>query len=443
MSKKEKITLQKEVATRKVEIPSNLVWFAYNVLANLPFFAPKYHPTYIIRDNPKDCPTGCFVIWNHLSRRDYLFLKVMLHPRKFNMVAGYAEFFRSHLAWLFKVAKVIPKKPFYNNDMGCVVAMTKIIKKGGVVTFSPEGTASLFGDNQPITPGTARFLKKMNVPVYCADYRGHLLSSNKVYMKDKPGKTEITLYKLFSPEDLQKLEPEEIETKINEVFHHDDFEWNKVKQYRYKGKNNMCTRLEDALYECPKCGKRFTTLGTKDTLKCLECGNGFTFDDRYNMTPLHEDDVLASSPSKWAQWERQNIIKEIRKDPNFEFKGHYKIGGLPLYKTLKKHALCEIQGEADFIVNHQGVHIIGTRNNEPCEIHMLYKDLYSPCLEDDFGTLTFYPDGVSTDVVIDDRKGGYLTMLIQEMHRLHENYWKNFPWFDYMYENLDEPSKLN
>ena len=40
------------------------------------------------------------------------------------------------------------------------------------------------------------------------------------------------------------------------------------------------------------------------------------------------------------------------------------------------------------------------------------------------------------------KKGGYIYMLIQEMHRLHVNYWKNFPWFDYMYENLDEPSLL-
>ena len=86
--------------------------------------------------------------------------------------------------------------------------------------------------------------------------------------------------------------------------------------------------------------------------------------------------------------------------------------------------------------------MIGTRNNEPCEIHMSYKDLYCPCVEDDLKTLTFYPDGVSTDIVINDKKGGYIYMLIQEMHRLHVNYWKNFPWFDYMYENLDEPSLL-
>ena len=442
MSKKEKQTLQSEVATRKVDFANNLVWNLYDLLAHMPFFAPKYHPTYKIIDNPVDCPTGCFVIWNHLSRRDYLFLKIMIHKRKFNMVAGYTEFFRSHLAPLFKLARIIPKKPFYNNDMQCIVAMTRIIKKGGIITFSPEGTSSIFGDNQPITPGTARFLKKMNVPVYCADYRGLYLSSNKVDTKDRPGKVEITLYELFDKEDLEKLSPEEIDNKINEVFHHDDYEWNKVKQYKYKGKGRMASNLDDMCYECPKCGKRFTMVAKQDEIQCSNCGNGVRFDERYNMTPLIEDAVLPSTPSRWTHWERQNIIKEIRKDPNFEFKGHYQIGGLPKYKTLKHHKLCEIQGEVDFIVNHDGVHMIGTRNNEPCEIHMSYKDLYCPCVEDDLKTLTFYPDGVSTDIVINDKKGGYIYMLIQEMHRLHVNYWKNFPWFDYMYENLDEPSLL-
>jgi len=442
LMKKEKLTLQQQVARRPIAPASNFIWFLYGCLARMPFFAPKYHPTYIIKDHPKDCPTGCFVIWNHLSRRDYLFLKNMLAPRKFSMVAGYSEFFRSHLAPLFKLARIVPKKPMYSNDYASVGAMMKLIKQGEIVTFSPEGTSSIFGDNQPCTPGTARFLKKMNVPVYCADYRGLYLESNKVDIEDKPGKCEITLYKLFTPEDLQKMSPEEIDTKINETFHHDDYEWNKVKQYKYKGKGKMCSHLDDMIYECPKCGKRWTMVANKDQIQCSECGNGFSLDEYYNMTPLIEDAVIASTPSKWSQWERQNIIKEIRKDPNFEFKGHYPIGGLPKYKYLKNHAICEIQGEADFIINHEGIHIIGTRNGEPCEIHMSYKDVYTPCVEDDLQCLTFYPDGESTDVIVKDKKGGYIIMLIQEMHRLHVNTWKNFPWFDYMYENLDEPSEL-
>ena len=436
------MTLQEEVNSRKAKIPNGFIWFLYQTLAIMPFFAPKYRPKYEIIDNPKDCDTGCFIIWNHLSRRDYLFLKVMLHPRKFNMVAGYTEFFRSHLAWLFKVARVIPKKPFFNGDLNPIVSMTKIIKKGGVVAFSPEGTSSVFGDSQPITPGTAGFLKKMNVPVYCADYRGHYLSSNKVDIKDKVGKVEIKLYKLFTPEDLSKLSVSEIDSKINETFNHDDYVWNQEKQIRYKGKGRMASHLDDMCYQCPNCKEEFFMTAKKDDLFCLKCGNGVHFDERYNMIPLNKNDILPSTPSKWAQWERQNIIKEIRKNENYEFKRHYKIGGLPDYRMLKHHKLSEIQGEVDFIINHEGVHFIGTRKGEPYEVHMSYKELYCPCVEDDLQTLTFYPNGESTDIIIDDKAGGKIFMLVQEMHRLHDNTWKNFPWFEYMYENIDEESAL-
>ena len=40
----------------------------------------------------------------------------------------------------------------------------------------------------------------------------------------------------------------------------------------------------------------------------------------------------------------------------------------------------------------------------------------------------FYPD---------KRVVGKIIMLTEEMHRLHVNKFKNFPWFDYMYENKE------
>lgn len=41
----------------------------------------------------------------------------------------------------------------------------------------------------------------------------------------------------------------------------------------------------------------------------------------------------------------------------------------------------------------------------------------------------FYPD--------DSRFTAKAIMLTEEMHRLHINRWKNFPWFDYMYEGKE------
>ena len=162
---KEKLTIAEQLAKREYKTPSGIAWFFYGVLARLPFFGPKYHVTYKKIDDINKYKGPAFIIWNHQSRRDYLFLKNLIAPHKFNMLAGYQEFFRKKFTWLFKKAQVIPKKNF-TNDPKSIRAMDKVIKAGGTIAFAPEGTSSIFGHNQPIVPGTGRFLKYYHVPVY-------------------------------------------------------------------------------------------------------------------------------------------------------------------------------------------------------------------------------------------------------------------------------------
>ena len=46
----------------------------------------------------------------------------------------------------------------------------------------------------------------------------------------------------------------------------------------------------------------------------------------------------------------------------------------------------------------------------------------------------YYDDEEEIDFYPEVRCVGKAIMLTEEMHRLHVNTWKNFPWFDYMYE---------
>ena len=160
---KQKLTIAEQLAKREYKQPSNFVWFLYAVLARSPFFGPKYHVKYKVIDDINKYKGPAFIIWNHQSRRDYLFLKNLIAPHKFNMLAGYQEFFRRKFTWLFKKAQVIPKKNF-TNDPKSIRAMDKVIKSGGTIAFAPEGTSSIFGHNQPIVPGTGRFLKHYHIP---------------------------------------------------------------------------------------------------------------------------------------------------------------------------------------------------------------------------------------------------------------------------------------
>ena len=47
-----------------------------------------------------------------------------------------------------------------------------------------------------------------------------------------------------------------------------------------------------------------------------------------------------------------------------------------------------------------------------------------------FSFFALYYDGKYYDVFPKGRKVGKILLLVEEMHRMHVNNWKNFPWMD-------------
>ena len=432
-----KKTIAQTLRERKYTVPSNLEWMAYAFLARLPSFGPKYHVHETIIDDPKECKGPCFIIWNHQSRRDYLFLKNLIAPKKFNMVAGYSEFSRKKFAWLFKHAHVLPKRNFVNDPVG-IRAITNIIKQGGCVAFSPEGSSSVYGCQQPIVPGTGRFLQFFRVPVYFMHLEGAYLTSHKVCIDDRVGRVNASIRLLFSPEDLKSMTPAEIDNKINEVFWHDDYEWNKTARVKFKTKKNACNRLDDLIYKCPKCGKEFTIKAQGDKIFCTECGSGGSLDDYYDFKKLTPDSKLPVSPSAWMAWQRIQVINEIRKDPNFKFEVSCKIGELPKYDLIKDNKKISLPcGEGVTTFDHQGIHFKGVKHGEPFEFDLSYQVYYTILIENECDVFSFYVGEDYYDFFPDKKAVGKILLIVEEMHRLHVNNWKNYPWNNYMYHGTE------
>lgn len=436
MAKKER-NLQDELLHRKYKIPNPFFYWIYYFVGLTPLLGGKYHPHLEVKDKISECKGPCFLIWNHQSRRDHTFLTTAAWPRRLSIVCEYNSFFRSHLSWPFKMARILPKKVFCN-DMAGVRAMRDIIKQGGCVAFSPEGTSSIFGDNQPIVPGTGRFLKAFNIPVYCMALQGSYLTNNKVSEQDRIGKVFGQVKLLFTKEDLQKLSAEEIEDIINKEFHHDDYEWNKKQHIKYDSKGLICTNLSDINYKCPKCGAEFKMKSEKDYIKCEACGNGATMDDYYDFHPFNKECVIPETPSAWAHLERQAIIDEIRKDSNYSFSAKCKVGILPKDHLVKKEVgTAEIVGEGIYTIDHKGVHFRGQKNGEAFNFDLDYKTVWTYPMTVDLSIFSLYINEEYHDFYPDYRCVGKIIMLTEEMHRLHVNKFKNFPWFDYMYEGKE------
>lgn len=423
-----KETLQEKLARRKYKIPNKFVYCTLNKLIINPFLAPKFHPTYHIIDNINDYKGPCFLIYNHQSRMDYIYIAQATYPRPLNFVVGYNEFFRSHLQFIFKLIHNIPKKNF-NSDVASIRAMNQIIKQNGVVCIAPEGMSSITGHSQPIALGTGKLLKHYHIPVYMVKLKGAFLSNTKVCLDERYGKVDVTLQRLFDEEQLRNLSVEEIENKINEELWQDDYEWNKKERIRFDMKGNGCSHLHDLCYHCFKCNKDFTMFGEKDKIVCKECGNGATLNEYYDLIPFDDTCVIPESISKWVDEERRLVYHEIQ-DENFEFKEEVKIGKIPDDHYLKNQATSEICGEGILTINHEGFFYKGTKDNQEFEFKIDYNHLPTLGMPIDVTFFSIYHDGKYYDIFPKNAVVGKILLIVEEMHRLHVNAWKNFPWAD-------------
>ncbi len=439
----EKKSLQDKLTERKYKSPSKVITVLYNGIASVALM-PKYNP-HIIKEveiKKEDCP--CFIVWNHLSRLDHLYTMKAAYPMRYNMVAGYSEFFRSHLYTVFKLNQIIPKKVFAQ-DKPFIKAVNSIIKKGGIVTFAPEGMSSIYGVNQPVVPGSGHFLKHYGIPVFCLEMRGQYLTSTKHYLEERKGRTEARLYKLFTPEQLKEMTAEQIEDKLNETFRHDDYEWGQKNHIKFDMHGRSCEHLDEICYKCPRCGGDLTMKAEGDEIRCTVCGNGAKMNDYYEFVPFDDTCVLPASPAKWVELERVDIIKKIREDENYTFSQHVALGCLPPDHYMTKKKTSEICGDGVMTLDHKGVHFTGRRRGEDWSFDLGWSTVYSLVIMTSTAKFALYVDGQFYEFTPDIRSVGKMLLITEEMHRYHYNIWKNFKWNDWMYEGMelgiDNPKK--
>lgn len=435
-----KLTYEQKLAKRNFKRPSPFWYFIYHFVMSY-FVSKKYNCEYKITDDINKCKGPAFLIFNHLSRLDHCFAMTAAWPRRLNILAGYVEFFRSHLYWVFKKNQILPKKNMTVDVQG-MKNIIKIINKGGTIAFAPEGLSSNYGTNQPIIPGTGHLLKYFKIPVYFLELHGAYLLNHKTSLDERYGKVTAEMKLLFTPEQLESMSEEEIEDKINTVFRHDEYEWQKERHIKWENKGTLLNRYEDFCFKCPKCGAMFELEGVGDNLVCNHCGNGATMDDYYEFHPYNKDCVIPESMSKWVAWERQEIIKDIRNDPKYFYEEEVEIGTIPDYELIKNQDTSLKCGKGKLRIDHDGVHFVGTKFGEPFSFDLNYKQIYTIITEKDSSYFNFFVKGKYYDFFpLEHHSTGYIMLLIEEMHRLHVNTWKNFKWNDYMYENLEDTKK--
>lgn len=431
MSKK--LTRAQRLAKRKYKPSNKFIYWLYKVIM-VNIVGKKYNMKFNVIDQvPSDGP--CFVVFNHLSRIDHVYVMGATYPRVTTMIAANNEFYRSKFSLVFALNNCIPKK-CYTADNLTIKGVSRVLKKGGCVTFAPEGETSQYGENKPVVPGTSKMFKHFMVPVYFCHIQGQHLQCNKVCTDVSLGETHATLSLLFSKDDVANLSVEQMDDILNEKFRHDDYAWNAERKIKWKTKGRTCVRLEDFCYKCPKCGSEFTMKGVGNKFTCSHCGNGATMDDYFQFHP-YDGAVIPLSPVEWVKQERMDIIKQIRQDPNYFFEDDCKLGNLHDYKLVGHNNTTFIVGEGKVRVDHKGLHYTGTRHGEPYQFSMDYKSLYTLMIAKDGNHFCLYNRGEYFEFFPSRQTVGKFCLLVEEMHRYHVNFYKNFKWYDYMYEGME------
>lgn len=419
---KEKLTVAKKIANKKIKKPN----FLYNVLGWVwkTFVAKKYNVCYTFKKDIKKEKGSYIFISNHASRLDYIFAGVPMLPHRMNFVAGYNEFHRSHLAGVFNLLQVIPKKNFVP-DSYTIKEVSRILKNNGRIIIFPEGMSSISGANQPIALGTGKFLKHYKVPVYFSIIKGGYLTSPKYNLNDRCGKIEVEIDQMFTPEDLEKLTPEEIEDIVNKKLYHDDYAWNKIEQNHYNIGENGAEHLEDLLFLCPKCKKQHTMKTKGNTIFCESCGNGATLKDTYELVPFDENCVIPETQTTWFNLQREEIKKEV-KAKDFKLTEEVELGMLPKYELLKNQKTSEIVGKGTLTLDKTGLTYNGTKENEEFTFHIDIKNLptYGMCT-DVSRFYTFY-NGEFMEFYPKNNVVEKFFLATEELHRLNGGKWQDF-----------------
>ena len=422
--KKEKKTLQEKLHARRIKQPPKLVYCALGYLWRILYFK-KLGLKVEMKDDPRKCKGPYIVVSNHASRLDYIYTGAVLLPDTLNFVAGYNEFFRSHLAGIFRLLQIIPKKNF-TPDVYAIKEIARVLRRGGRIILFPEGMSSIGGGNQPSAIGSGKLLKHFGAPVYVSKISGRYLTSTKYCLDERPGRVEVVIDKLFTPEQLGALSADEIQLRLDEAIHNDDYEWNKTARAAYNSGGRIAHQLHTLLYRCPRCGGELTMRGEGDEIRCSACGNGARLDETYRLIPLDETCVIPDTPRTWFEDERA-LLREAVRDASFRLTERVKLGMLPKFAYLKDLATSEFVGDGEITLDRGGFHFDGTRNGEPFRFAIEPKLLPTYGMCTDVSRFYTFFEGEFYEFYPETESVAKWLLATEELHRFCGGEWRDFP----------------
>ena len=277
---------------------------------------------------------------------------------------------------MFYGAGCFPKRKFTKDITVAknVLRITRKLRNG--VTVYPEARYSLIGINERIDGSLGKMVKAAKLDAVVMITKGNFIYQPQWRKKYKMNNPHEVVFKcVVKREEIEKLNAEEIQRRIEEAFVYDDYKWqleNKIKiKSKYRAHN-----IHKVLYKCPHCNKDYSMRSEGIKLWCSKCGVSYEMNEYGQLICIFGKGKFTHAPD-WYKWERSEVVKEVEAGIYY-FEDTVRIEHLDNYQVGFRQL-----GTIKFIHDMNGLHLHGVLDNgdefhfdNPCEntpsIHIDY-----------------------------------------------------------------------
>lgn len=253
----------------------------------------------------------CLILMNHSSFIDMQIAGNYLFPRAFSTVCTTDAYVG--MAWLMDTIGCIPTQKFVS-DLTLIRDMNYALKElKTTVLMYPEACYSYDGTASTLPDSIGGLLKLLKVPVVTLITHG-AYTREPLYNMLRHRKVDISadVTYLLSPEDVERMTPQELNDRVAKAFSFDSFRWQKEHEIHVT-ENFRAEGLERVLYKCPHCLREGRMTSEGSACKCGSCGKVYELTELGTLETA-DGQTAFEYVSDWCSWERKEVKRELQEN---------------------------------------------------------------------------------------------------------------------------------
>lgn len=340
---------KKRYKTAKYPIrqPKIIVWLIW-LLCKIILMGKKYK---VEKINMEGLKPPYILLSNHMYFIDFELCAMGTFPHRVNNVVSIDGYYRR--PWLMELIGAICTRKF-TMDLHLVKSIKKVLSRGDILCMYPEARYSPCGTTSYMPESLGKLIRMNKVPVVAVVHRGNYLHSPFWnYRKKRKVPLHTTMTQILTPEQVQSMTVEEINTAVRQALDYDD--------YRYQKENGIrvtepfrAEGMHKILYQCPHCGveSKMDSKGTE--LFCTACGKRWNLNEDGTLSALAGETEFSHVPD-WFEWEREQVTEQIEAG-TYSFEDEVEVYSLPRCWRFMKLGRAKLTHDAENGFRLEGVY---------------------------------------------------------------------------------------